>query len=129
MSLVIDASVFVASARSLEREHQNSLQFLSWIKSSQEAIHVPTLVMPECVGAMVRVTGDPEIASSIVLLLEGIPRLEFITISIELARLAADIARFCRLRGSDACYAAVAKDRQATLITWESRCSIVQHRS
>ena len=119
MSLVVDASVFVASARGSEREHESSLGFLSLARSQGEVFYTPSLVLPECAGAMVRVTGSPETARTMVSLLEGIPQLELVPVTTELAQAAAEIAGSCRLRGSDACYAALARDRGATLITWD----------
>lgn len=119
MSVVVDASVFVASAQAREKEHQGSLRFFSCLRSQRQSLLAPSLVIPECAGAIARVTGDSAIATDLILLMEGLPQLEIIPLSTELARSAAEIAASCRLRGSDACYVAVAKDQGAALITWD----------
>jgi predicted nucleic acid-binding protein len=79
----------------------------------------PTLVLPECAAAIVRPTGDIALARELVALIQGLGRLNLVSLDPPLARRAAEIATVYRLRGADAAYAAVAEAFGATLVTWD----------
>ena len=119
MSLVVDASVFVTSARTTEENYATSRRFLSLAAAGGESVSAPILALPECAGAIGRLTGSHSKARRMVLLLKRIPALQFAPVSEELAEAAAEVAGICRLRGSDSCYVALAADLGATLITWD----------
>jgi predicted nucleic acid-binding protein len=119
MSLVIDASVFVAASRTAETQYAASLEFLSLIRGSNESLYCPVLVLAECSAAIARATGDAQLAQNLVSLVEGFPGLRLIPLTLPLARRAAELARLHRLRGADAVYVAVASELKASLITWD----------
>jgi predicted nucleic acid-binding protein len=119
MSLVVDASVFVASVRVTEEKHSSSRQFLSRLVVSHQHVSAPSLVIPECACAVGRLTGKPAQADRTKDLLRNFRWLRFEPISIELAESAADLGGRCRLRGSDAYYVALCARHDATLITWD----------
>jgi len=120
MICTLDASVFVAAARASERESPTSKQFLRQLRARAVAVHCPTLVLPECAGAIARPTGDVAAAEQTQAMIQGFPDLQLVGVDVSLAQRAAQIATHCRLRGSDAVYVAVAEKAVATLITWDT---------
>lgn len=119
MSLIVDASVFVAAARASEEKHDPSRRFLLRVSLSSERVYSPSLVLPECAGAIARLTGKEKQAERIVQLLNAFPGLRLEPISVELADAAGRLAGKCRLRGSDACYVALALAVGGTVVTWD----------
>jgi len=114
---VIDASVFVASARSDEPHYLISRKFLREAQTLD--IYCPTLVLAECAAAIARQTNNPSLAEELVRIIEDFPGINLISLDLPLARKAAQIAVEHRLRGADAAYAAVAVTFNATLISWD----------
>ena len=119
MSVVIDASVFVAAARASEPQYARSVEFLSRIQQSGEATYSPVLVLAECSGAIARATGDGGLADRAVALIQRFRGLQLVPLTLAVALRAAEFAAKRRLRGSDAIYVAVASELQAMLVTWD----------
>ncbi len=119
MSLVIDASVFVAGCLQSDPNHATSLRFLRELLTSRHTAYSPTLLLPECAAAIARGVDDNDEARGVLLLIGGIKSLELVPLSASLAIVAADIATTCRLRGADACYSATARDTQSIILTWD----------
>lgn len=119
MSLVVDASVILAAARETERGYEASDRFLAGLATLKDSVYCPALVIPECAGAMARTTDRAEMGRRLVSHLKRIPCIQFVPVALALADSAAEIASTCRLRGSDACYVALAKETGAALITWD----------
>lgn len=119
MNYTLDASVFVASARSLEAVYATSREFLRKIRAQSVDLFCPHLILPECAAAIARPTGDAALAAEVVTLIEGFPGLHLVALGAPLARRAAQIAALYRLRGADAVYIAVAEAFNATLVTWD----------
>jgi predicted nucleic acid-binding protein len=117
MRCTIDASVFVASARSDEPNYLLSRRFLRDAQSLE--VYCPTLALTECAAAIARQTGDPSLAEEIVSIIEDFPGIHLISLDLPTARRAAQIAIQHRLRGADATYVAVADAFGATLISWD----------
>jgi len=113
----IDASVFVASARSDEPHYLLSRKFLRNARYME--VYCPTLALTECAAAIARQTGDSSLAEELVSIIEGFPGINLISLDLSLARRAAQIAIEHRLRGADAAYVAVADAFDATLISWD----------
>lgn len=120
MTCVIDASVFVAAARTTEGGYLPSREFLSKMVGAAENVICPTLVLAECSAAIARQTGDPGLAHNLVVLIEHFPHLQFAALDVPLAQRAAQLAAAHRLRGADAVYVALAQAVNATLITWDT---------
>jgi len=120
MNLTIDASVFVASARTAEPEHLTSRQFLQQALARAVNLFCPILVLPECAAAVARATGDPALAEELVGLIEGLPRLTLVPLDTSLTRHAVHSATTYRLRGADSVYVAVAETTNAALIAWDA---------
>ena len=119
MILTIDASVFVAAARSQETHYAISRQFLRQVRSQNATVFCPSLVLPECAAAIVRPTGDTALGEELVALIAGFPGLRLVSLDSSLAQQAVQIATHHRLRGADSVYVAVANAANATLITWD----------
>ncbi|MBN1236019.1 MAG: hypothetical protein JW999_08230 [Methanotrichaceae archaeon] len=106
MRCTIDASVFVASARSDEPNYLLSRKFLRDARSMKVA--APLSPWPKCAAAIARQTGDPCLARELISMIEDFPGINQISLDLSLARRAAQIAVEHRLRGGDAAYVAVA---------------------
>ena len=106
MKCTIDASVFVASARSDEPHYLLSRKFLRDAQSME--VYCPALALAECAAAVARQTGDPSLAEELVSIVEDFPGINLISLDLALARKAAQTAILHRLRGADAVYVAVA---------------------
>lgn len=119
MSIVIDASVFVAAARPSEPHHADSRQFIAEVRWAEIEIVCPTLVLPECSAAIFRRTADAQLAAQIVEMTEDLPNLKLISLTLARAWRASNLAVICGLRGSDAIYIAVASEFSATMIAWD----------
>ena len=117
MRCTIDASVFVASARSDEPNYPQSRRFLKAAQSLE--IYCPSLALAECAAAIARQTGDPALAGEIVSIIVDFPGINLISLDLSLARKAAQAAIKYKLRGADSVYVAVAEVYDATLITWD----------
>lgn len=117
MRCTIDASVFVASARSDEPNYLHSRRFLREMFSQE--VYCPTLVLPECAAAISRQTNNPSLAQELVSIIEDLPGVNLISLDRPLARRAAQIAVEHRLRGADAVYVSVAVEYEAMLISWD----------
>ena len=117
MKCTIDASVFVASARSDEPKYIVSRKFLRDAQTHE--IYCPTLVLTECAAAIARQSKDSSLAEELVRIIEDFPRINLISLDIPMARKAAKIAEEHRLRGADAVYVAVAVTFNAALISWD----------
>ncbi|MCK9566529.1 MAG: type II toxin-antitoxin system VapC family toxin [Methanothrix sp.] len=117
MKWVIDASVFVASARSDEPNYQMSREFLR--KTQNYEIYCPTLVLAECAAAISRQTDDPSLAEELVGIIIDLPAINLILLDLPLAIKASTMALKYRLRGADSVYVAVAAAFDAALVTWD----------
>lgn len=120
MSLVIDASVFVAASRPEELHYAESRRFLEEVRGQEQESFCPVLVLPECAAAIARATGSADLANEIVTLVEAFPRLHLIALDRPLAGMAVEIAGTQRLRGADSIYVAVAEGFESDLVTWDN---------
>lgn len=120
MNLTIDASVFVASARTAEAEYPASRRFLQQAQMQAADLFCPFLVLPECAAAIARSTGDSALADKLVELIESLPQLNLVPLDSALTRRAVRIAAAYRLRGADSVYVAVAEASNAVLISWDA---------
>ena len=116
----VDASVFVSALNSAEPDHRESVDFLSALGDRPRPLILPTLVRPEIAGAVVRRTGDRELALRDAELgfLRG--QVVFVELDAALADEATELAATHGLRGADAVYAATARRFDAVLVTLDS---------
>ena len=116
MIVTVDASVFVAAARTEEAHNLASRRFLLRVQAQGTNLFCPILVLPECAAAVARSTGDPTLGEELVALIEAIPGLHLINLDPPLAHRAVQIATYYHLRGADSVYIAVAEAFNAVLI-------------
>lgn len=119
MSYTVDANIFVAAIRPAEVHNVFSRELLQHLQQQRTFVFCPTLVIPESVAAIARISDDTTLIDRVIAFFEGFFNLELVTLSVLLAHRAAAIARTCRLRGADSVYVAVAEEKNATLITWD----------
>ena len=92
MSLVVDANVFVAAAREEEPHWSVSIDFLTRIRFSGQAVYCPAIVLPECSAAIARRTGSADLALEVLRRGEARPSLLRVHLTTTLARRAAELA-------------------------------------
>jgi predicted nucleic acid-binding protein len=119
MSCTVDACVFVSAARPSDANHAASREFLRRLRAAGERVVCPTLLLPECAAAIVRPTGDAQLAGQLVSMVEQFPRAEFVTLDRPRAKRAAEAATLYKLKAGDAVYVAVAGEFGASLVTWD----------
>ncbi len=120
MNRALDASVLAASARIEEAAHAASDQFLDQAPRRGVGMFSPVILLPECVAAVARATGDTTKAAKMLADIRRLASLCLVAVEDLLATRAAWIAMTCRLRGADSVYVAVAEAFDATLITWDT---------
>jgi predicted nucleic acid-binding protein len=120
MSLTVDASVFIASARTREPNYSESYRFVDRLDRDAITLTCPTLLIAECAAAISRVTGDAFAADDLLAVIDSLPGIELLALTTERARAAAVIGVRNSLRGADAIYAQAAHETRATLITWDN---------
>jgi predicted nucleic acid-binding protein len=114
---VVDASVHVADARPQEPRHAEARLLLSRFAQEGWTVAIPTICMAEIAAAISRGAGNPDLARRLVVALGRIPHFEWVAVDERLGQLAADLAAEHRIRGCDAVYVALARQRGATLIS------------
>ncbi len=119
MSVVIDASVFVAASRTNEPHFAESVRFLRDLKNELVEIYCPTLLLPECAGAIARATGSMQLAHDLIGLIETYPKLLLVPLTQATAQRTAVLASRHKLRGADAIYVTLANELRSILVTWD----------
>ena len=117
--MTLDANVFVGALTPAGIHFADSLALLTRIRTEKLNVVCPTLVLPECAGAIIRPTGRRTLAQQALVFMQTLPDIRFVELTEDRATRASDIAITCRLRGADAVYAAVAQEHGTTLITWD----------
>lgn len=117
MSLVIDASVFVAAALVEDVFHVVATEFLLEARLAGEVIYEPVLVLAEVAGVVARARRDHSPGDVAALRIEHFPRTRLRIADGSFARRAARLAARHRIGGADAQYLAVAVEFTATLVT------------
>jgi predicted nucleic acid-binding protein len=114
---VVDASVHVTDARPQEPHHAEARDLLARLAAEGRPVYVPEIVLAEIAAAISRGTGQQALALRLVAALRKVPHFEFVAVDDALGDLAAEIAARHQIRGCDAVYVALARQRQAVLIT------------
>lgn len=119
MSLVIDASVFVAASLAEDAFHQPSAEFLLAARVAGELVYEPVLVLAEVAGVISRVRKNHALGDVAVLRIENFPRTRLRIADGAFARRAARLAARHALSGADAHYLALAMEYDCALVTWD----------
>jgi len=117
--VVIDASVYVSRVQRQEDHHGESVSWLDAVATHQIPVVCPEILLPEVAAAVARGLDDTELGYRVAVHLRTLPGHRFVAVDSVLSGRAACLAAECRLRGSDAIYAAVAQREGACLITWD----------
>jgi predicted nucleic acid-binding protein len=118
--LTIDSSVFVSRARAQEPGHDESVDFLEWVRAVGPRLFIPTLAVPEVAAALTRTGSNREVAQRYALAIAQLPNTVLVGLDDGLARQAAALAAQHRLRGADAVFVASAALFAAELVTLDS---------
>lgn len=113
----IDASVFVNAFNPHEEGHEESLAALAAIQERGDPVIVPTLLLPEIAAAVARASDDSDGALAYANAAAGLPNLTLVSLTLTMARHAAELAAAHRLRGADSIYVAVARRYGTTLVS------------
>lgn len=113
----IDASVFVSAFNPHEPGHAESLRLLATIQEHADPVIVPTLLVPEIASAVTRASADGPGALQYARATAELPHLTVVSLTLALARQAAELAAGHGLRGADAVYLAVARRYGTTLVS------------
>lgn len=113
----LDASIFVNAFNPHEKGHAESLRLLSAIRERGDPVIVPALTLPEIASAVARATDDAAGALQYANATAALPHLTLVSLTVTVARQAADLAANHRLRGADAIYVAVARRYGTTLVS------------
>jgi predicted nucleic acid-binding protein len=114
--VTLDASIWIAALRINEPAHAIANQLLQTLLERDAAFVQPTLFAVEVAGAMRRRTGDPMRAQRAV---DRIASLAATIVPVDepLAVEASTLALELGLSGADACYVAVSRRHETTLLT------------
>ena len=115
--LTIDASVLVAAVLEDEAAHADSARLLRAHARAGTPLHEPVIALIEIVSAVVRRTGDRDLAQTAARHLMANPALVVHPLGLAEAAHAAELAATHRLRAADAQYAAVAQMNDCELVT------------
>ncbi len=116
--MVTDASLWVNYFLPQNRWHRESREWLGQQLKAGRVLVAPDLLLVEVGGAVSRATGRPELGRRAVRRLRDWPGLEVVSgenLALEAALIACDLG----LRGADAFYALVARQRTLPLISWD----------
>lgn len=119
MTLVVDASVWVALFWPGDPRHTVSRQWVERQVDAGEEILVPTLAMSEVAGPIRRRTGDHSLALRAVEAMLDLPGVTVMPATEELGNLSGQLAAVLALKGGDAVYAALALTESALLVSWD----------
>ena len=114
---VVDASVWVSLLQPAERHHRRCADWLERSLAEEHGLAAPTLLLAEVAAAIRRLTGNEELVAAAVSSIEEAGILELVPLSEQRARRAAEIAGITAVRGADAVYLELARDRGDVLVS------------
>jgi predicted nucleic acid-binding protein len=115
--VVVDASVWVSRLVAGDVHHARCQAWFQTQSERGSLLIAPILVLAEIAGAIVRRTGQPDLADAAVKQVQRLPGLRLVPLDAALARLAAGLASQHSRRGVDAVYVATAHRLQVPLVT------------
>ena len=114
---VIDASVYVSLTNESDRHHGRCVSWLGETLETDESLVAPSLLLVEVTASIRRLTGDGKLAARVGDELQALELVELVPLTLERSKSAAMIAAKTAVRGADAVYLALAKERRETLVT------------
>jgi predicted nucleic acid-binding protein len=119
LSLVVDASVWVAASLLEEPYHKQATGFLAQHQALGTPIFLPRIGVVEIACAIARRVGDAQKATAVARAVVEIPSLVLWDIDETVMAEAVTVGALSRLRGSDAVYAAIAKLSGSSIVTYD----------
>jgi predicted nucleic acid-binding protein len=120
VTLVVDASVWVALFWPDDPRHAASRSWIELQVGEGEEMLIPAIAMPEVAGPIRRRTGDRNLAQQAVSTMLEVPGVTVVPVTEELGRLSGELSALLALKGADAVYAALAFTESVTLVSWDS---------
>lgn len=117
MTVVLDASVYVAMLKHEEPNHAASQKWYNDALASGTPLAAPLPFLAEVTGAISRSTGDTQLAEAVLMQIQALGVIDLIPVNDFLGVRAAEIAARHRLRGCDALYVAAAEQLGAELVS------------
>lgn len=119
MKIVVDASVFLAFAIPEEKEHGEAARFFAYCETGKHQILFPTLAMAEVAGGVARRKHDPDKADLAVSRMQRFAGVRYFPLTEEASGAAAKLAGRYFLRGADAVYCQLAREKGVPLVTFD----------
>ena len=114
---VVDASVWVALHHGGDRFHARCAGWLERLLIEGGPLVAPTLLEVEAAAALRRLTGDEQSAQEVLAESSDLGFLELIPLTVPRAHRAAALAMSTGVRGADAVYLDLARERNDVLVT------------
>ena len=114
---IVDASVWVSLYHQRDRHHRRSVEWLEGALGAAAPIASPSLLAPEVAAAIRRLSGDEGLARGVLDEIERSGIVELVPLTLERSSRAAEIAAASAVRGADAVYLELARDRNDVLVT------------
>jgi len=119
VKVVVDASVILAFVIPEENEHDEAARFLAYCETGKHQILFPTLALAEVSGGVARRKRDPDKAPLAVARMRRLSGVRFFPLTEQVAEAASRLAGRCSLRGADAVYCQIAREKDVPLITFD----------
>ena len=116
-SIVVDASVLVATAIPDEAGHGSALALVDRCIREHMPFIEPAIMIPEVLGAVTRMTGRPRLAHRLLAAYRSRADFSVLPVEVAVAESAGDIASLQRVKGCDAIYLALARELALPLVT------------
>ena len=114
---VVDASVWVALHHGKDRFHSRCIRWLERLLIEGGPLVAPTLLEVEAAAALRCLTGDEQLAAEVLAESSALDFLDLMPLTVPRAHRAAVLAMSTGVRGADAVYLELARERSDVLIT------------
>lgn len=118
-SLVIDSSVFLSAWNSAESFHSESSRFFDHLSRKEYALSAPELAAFEISNVLIRLGLSAKLPDYLQIFEEG--TVDLIPLSEEVLEHFVKLAGKISLKTADLIFCAVAKQEEASLITWDKQ--------
>lgn len=119
MKLVVDASVFLAFVIPEEVQHEEAARFFACCETGGHPVLFPALAVSEVAGGVARRKRDPDKAARAVSRMQRLAGAQFFPLSLKSSEAAAKLAGRYFLRGADAVYCQLAREKGVPLVTFD----------